>query len=171
MSSEDCPVQSARGQKLLSFQGVETIASSLHVNLNKHGNTEVKIGITNASSGEMEIKLNISTCLFQNLEKEETRHACCILRVSLISKVIFLKKQKFSTGVLLLPVPHVSVCYRHWPAGQGHKGQGAGPQLLDGLEALSGPPSAFSSIVSTLRGPLTSFWFLGESSSTQYQGL
>ena len=59
-----------RGQKLLSFQGVETIASSLHVNLNKHGNTEVKIGIINASSGEMEIKLNISACLFQNLEKE-----------------------------------------------------------------------------------------------------
>ena len=36
MSSEDCPIHTARGQKQLTFQGLKIIASHLHVNLNKH---------------------------------------------------------------------------------------------------------------------------------------
>lgn len=68
--SEDSPIQTVRGQKQLSFQGVKTIASSLYVNFNKHWNIEVEGGIKVPTSGETGIKLNISTCLFQNLEWE-----------------------------------------------------------------------------------------------------
>lgn len=49
--SEDSPIQTVRGQKQLSFQGVKTIASSLRVNFNKHWNLEVEGGIKSTNEG------------------------------------------------------------------------------------------------------------------------